>query len=204
MVYNVPLGAAPMARVGGGIRGTEEKQIVFTVLAPEQTGYTTKEQPSLYWYQSQPAENMEFELTLNSGDETIMEIRLSRALNTSVQKFDIAALNVSLETDQLYEWVIALVPDPDDRARDLTLSTFLKRMVPPDNLSQKLQQASETEHPYIYAKEGIWYEALEGLNHALEATPNDKTLALDRIKLFEQVGLEDVANLEQDKLSQEK
>src|SRR5437867_13335867 len=49
-VYKPPLRGAPGGRVGGGTRGTQERDIfVLSVLAPDHTGLTTREQPSLFW-----------------------------------------------------------------------------------------------------------------------------------------------------------
>jgi hypothetical protein len=49
--------------VTGGSRGSGDSTITLDVLAPDETGLTTQEQPSLLWYQSKPAP-AKFELTL--------------------------------------------------------------------------------------------------------------------------------------------
>jgi len=200
MLFKAPLRGAPLARVGGGIRGAEGEEIVFSVLNPDQTGLTTKEQPSLYWYQSRPAMDMEFELTLNSGDETLLEFRLSQAPDVGVQKLDLAALHISLEPDVSYEWVVALIADPYDRAKDITSSAFIKRVSLSQELHGKLQAEDRAQHPYIYAEEGIWYDALESLSLTVEASPNDQSLLLERIELFDQVGLSKVADQERSRI----
>src|SRR5580765_3571728 len=46
---------APSVRVTGGSRGAGDTSITLDVLAPDETGLTTQEQPSLLWYQSKPA-----------------------------------------------------------------------------------------------------------------------------------------------------
>src|SRR5260221_413143 len=56
---------APSVRVTGGSRGTGDTSITLDVLAPDEIGVTTQEQPSLFWFQSKPAE-AKFELTLLS------------------------------------------------------------------------------------------------------------------------------------------
>src|SRR5258706_2125968 len=43
---------APKVRMEGHVRATEDAVLTLTVLAPEEVGLTTKEQPSLYWVQS--------------------------------------------------------------------------------------------------------------------------------------------------------
>ena len=54
-VYRPPLRGAPRGRVGGGSRGTGRESFVLSVLAPDHTGLTTSEQPSLYWFISGPS-----------------------------------------------------------------------------------------------------------------------------------------------------
>ena len=199
--FNAQQGAMPIARVGGGIRGTEGSDIVFTVIAPPQTGLTTQAQPTLYWYQSEPAEDMEFEFTLNFNDETIHEIRLGQAINTGIQKLDLSESEVSLEANQPYEWIIALIPDPNDRAKDITSSTFIQRIAVTETLSNELQNADSGEHPYIYANAGIWYDALKSLNDAIEAAPDDEKLKLTMMQLLEQADLAEIVQLEKHPIS---
>jgi hypothetical protein len=54
---------AASVRVTGGSRGTGPETVALDVLAPDEVGITTQEQPSLFWFQSKPA-NARFELTL--------------------------------------------------------------------------------------------------------------------------------------------
>src|SRR6185503_4124135 len=54
---------AASVRVTGGSRGTGDASITLDVLAPDEIGVTTQEQPSLFWFQSKPAD-AKFELTL--------------------------------------------------------------------------------------------------------------------------------------------
>ena len=54
---------AASVRVTGGSRGSGNSQVTLDVLAPDEVGVTTQEQPSLYWFQSKPAQ-AKFELTL--------------------------------------------------------------------------------------------------------------------------------------------
>jgi hypothetical protein len=50
-VYNPPSRGAPGGRVGGGTRGGGQRDVfVLSVLAPDHSGFTTSEQPSLYWF----------------------------------------------------------------------------------------------------------------------------------------------------------
>ena len=56
VIYRPATGSAPAARVTGGSRSSGDTNIVLDVLTPDESGLTTQEQPSLFWYQSKPAE----------------------------------------------------------------------------------------------------------------------------------------------------
>src|SRR5262245_861665 len=68
VVYRAAKGSASAARVTGGSRGSGDAAVTLDVLAPDETGLTTQEQPSLFWYQSKPAK-ARFELTLIEEDK---------------------------------------------------------------------------------------------------------------------------------------
>src|SRR5258708_39939993 len=51
VIYRAAPGAAPAARGTGGSRGSGDAAVRLDVLAPDETGLTTEEQPSLFWYQ---------------------------------------------------------------------------------------------------------------------------------------------------------
>ena len=53
-VYNPPSRGAPGGRIGGGTRGGGQNVFVLSVLAPDHSAFTTSEQPSLYWFISNP------------------------------------------------------------------------------------------------------------------------------------------------------
>ena len=71
---------APSVRVTGGSRGTGDSSITLDVLAPDEIGVTTQEQPSLFWFQSRPAD-AKFELTLLQDNKIkpILQVLVERS-----------------------------------------------------------------------------------------------------------------------------
>ena len=67
IAYKAPLRGAPATRVGGGTRSVAMKPVALSVLAPNETGYTTRDKPTIYWYVSQPL-SYPVELTLVSTE----------------------------------------------------------------------------------------------------------------------------------------
>jgi hypothetical protein len=93
-----------------------------------------------------------------------------------------------------YQWSIAIVPDPRQRANDIIASGFIQRVAPPQALTARLQRASPRELPYIYAEEGLWYDALDAVSVLIDSAPRDKALRTQRAALLGQVGLAQAAD----------
>lgn len=194
IVFKPPLRGAPAVRIDGGSRGSGVSLICLTVLAPDQTGLTIQEQPSLFWYQSAPADvPLELTVIVDKKPQPVLQVKLPDAKKAGIQCLRLSDHNVKLSTGVEYEWVVALVVDPESRSKDVVASGFIKRVEPSADLSARLANANKTELPSIYANEGIWYDALEALSNELEAAPNDQSLRAEQATLLTQVGLTNAA-----------
>jgi len=188
---------APSVRVTGGSRGSGDATITLDVLAPDETGLTTQEQPSLFWYQSKPAQ-AKFELTLLEENKAkpLLQVKASGSGNAGIQRLKLSDHGLKLAPGIEYQWVVALVTDPDNRSSDLVASGAIKRIEPSAELKAKLAQASPASVPGIYAEAGIWHDALASLSDAIDAQPDNKALRDARADLLRQVGLKAAANSE--------
>jgi Domain of Unknown Function (DUF928) len=194
VIYRPAKGSAPSARVTGGSRGSGDATITLDVLAPDETGLTTQEQPSLFWFQSKPAK-ARFELTLIAPDkdEPILQVNIERASSAGIQRLRLADHGVKLATGVEYQWVIALVTDPDNRSTDLVASGFIKRVEPSAELKAKVAGADGSSLPSIYAEAGIWHDALSTLSDLIDLKPDNQALIKQRSDLLGQVGLKAAA-----------
>jgi hypothetical protein len=186
---------ATSVRVTGGSRGTGENSVTLDVLAPDQVGITTQEQPSLFWYQSKPA-NAKFELTLLQDNKVkpIVQVQIERSTKAGIQRLKLSDYNAKLTPNVEYQWVVALVIDPDNRSKDLVASGVIKRIDPDANLKTKLASATPVSKPGIYADAGIWYDALSLLSDQIEADPGNQALRQTRADLLRQAGLNTAAS----------
>jgi hypothetical protein len=192
-VYTPPPRGAPGGRVGGSTRGIGTPP-TLSVLAPDHTGLTTQEQPSLYWYLSKPT-TYPVELTIidNRAIQPLLERRLSGSLQPGVQRVRLADYGVRLSLGVPYRWFVALVVDPDNRSRDIIAGGAIERIAQPTELRAKLARAGKTRAPYIYAEAGLWYDALSAISDLIDAAPNDPALRQQRASLLEQVDLQGIA-----------
>jgi hypothetical protein len=185
-VYQPPLRGAPATRTGGASRGEQDSELILSVLAPESTGLTSRAQPTLYWYSSQGLA-VPLEFTLND-DKSIKPLVETKA-NAPRPGIHALRLNYILKPDVEYQWAIAAVADPNQRASDLIASGTIKRAQPSTTLAAQLNGASKPRLPFLYAQEGFWYDAIATLSEQIDANPADRDLREQRAALLEQVGL---------------
>jgi hypothetical protein len=192
--FRPPTTGAPSVRVTGGSRGSGDTTTTLDVLAPDDIGVTTQEQPSLFWFQSKPAE-AKFELTLLQENQAkpLVQVMVERSTEAGIQRLKLSDHGVKLTPGVEYQWVVALITDPDNRSSDLVASGVIKRVEPTADLKGKIAKATPAYLPSVYAEEGIWYDALSVLSDQIEAHPDDKALRDTRADLLRQVGLKAAA-----------
>ena len=185
---------APSVRVTGGSRGSGDSTITLDVLAPDETGLTTQEEPSLLWYQSKPAP-AKFELTLleENKPKPLLQVKANGNGQAGIQRIKLSDHNVKIAPGVEYQWVVALVTDPDNRSSDLVASGVIKRVEASADLKGKVAGATPATLPGVYAEAGIWYDALSVLTDQIEAEPGNKALRDTRADLLRQVGLKAAA-----------
>ena len=191
--YQPPLrGASQGGRVGGGTRGLGNKPLTVDVLAPDHTGLTVNEQPTLYWFVSetidQPAE-----LTVidNESIDPLLEIKLKPPIQAGIHAVSLSDYGVQLKPQVPYQWFVGVVVDPAQRSNDIIAGGEIQLVSAPDSLRNDLRGVSEDQRPAVYAKAGIWYDALEGASTLVaRGDPRWKEL---RAALLEQIGLEKAA-----------
>ena len=177
--------------MGGGTRGGSQGNVfVLSVLAPDHSGFTTSEQPSLYWYISNPT-SLPIELTVMDpqGVQPLLETRLPAPVKAGIQRVRLADYNVHLAPGGAYRWFVAVVPDADRRSKDILAGGAIERVAMTEDLRTKLAQSKADESPFIYAQAGLWYDALRSISDLIDAAPQNQELHKQRTALLTQVGL---------------
>jgi hypothetical protein len=189
-VYKPPKRGAPGGRVGGGTRGIQREVFVLSVLAPDHSGFTTSEQPSLYWFIS-AATSLPVELTVMDpqGVQPILETRITAPVQPGVHRVRLSDHNIRLSTGAPYRWFVAVVPDADRRSKDILAGGAIERVDLSEELKLKVAKAKKFELPSLYAEAGLWYDAVAAISELIEAAPKDQGLRKERASLLTQVGL---------------
>jgi Domain of Unknown Function (DUF928) len=193
--YKPPMRGAPLTRVGGGTRGIGNV-LAVNVLAPGDTGFTTQEKPTIYWFASQPIDKpVEVTITstesLQSAAVPVLEITLQPPIAKGIHAFRLADHNVVLKPGVEYQWFVAVVNNPAQRSNDVLAGGTIKRVESP--VQGQIKQASQAQAAALYAEAGIWYDAIDQLSRQISADQSNRQLRERRAALLEQVGLKEAA-----------
>lgn len=196
--YKAPLRGAPATRVGGGSRSAGASAITLDVLAPDHTGYTLQENPTIYWYVSERiTDPVEVTVTaMGSPQEAfqpLLEITLKPPFDKGVHAVRLKDHGVVLKRDTEYQWFVAVVPDPNQRSNDILAGGSIKRISAPQALEARLREAGEFVKPALYAESGVWYDAIDQLSTLISANPANNQLREQRAALLKEAGLADAA-----------
>jgi hypothetical protein len=196
--YKPPLRGAPAGRVGGGTRGaTERESFSLQVLAPDHVGYTTQEQPCLYWFISKPtSHSVELTVTEKKAVAPLVEKLVKGPEKAGIQSICLADLGVRLKKNVQYKWFVSLVTDAEHRSKDILAGGIIELSEPSPSLATKLKGVDTGNVANIYAEEGIWYDSLWSMSRAIELAPANDELRQLRASFLGQVGLTDVAEYE--------
>jgi hypothetical protein len=167
---------------------------VLTVLAPEQTGWTSKDRPKLFWYLSRPVNaRVEFTVSGENSVRPLIEKTISARAEAGIHSFDLATQNAKLAPHVEYRWSVALVTDDAQRSTDVVSSGAVLYM-PPAGDGRSQFGAAREESPSAYASNAYWYDDVERLSPDLENPPSRHAVAEARIGILEQANLKEVAD----------
>jgi hypothetical protein len=198
--YIPPDRGAPGRREGGGTRGgcmaqQPSSQPSLTALMPDtNSGLTLAEHPAFFWYVPQSSATAAEFVLLDQSDTEVYKTTLPVPAQAGVVSINLPAEAPALEVGKSYHWYFSLVCDPLDRSADVFTSGWVKRTAPAAELAQALATASAEAKPAIYAKHGIWYEALTELAKLRHNQPQNAALINQWQTLLKSVGLEQLAN----------
>lgn len=190
--YKPPMRGKPGNRVGGGTRGTQDDMPVIAALVPDHTGLTTQGQPVLYWYLSKTTKSsIEFTLNDDKGIQPVAEITLKNIDRPGIHAIRLSDYNITLLQGIEYQWFVSVVRDPEQRSKDIIATGMIRRVEPAKNIVEDLGRVSRTEVPFVYAENGIWYDAFSSISQLIETNPDDKALLEQRALLLQQIGMAD-------------
>ena len=101
-----------------------------------------------------------------------------------------------LEAGKQYRWMFSVLVNPDRPSRNPAVEGVIRRIEPDSTLLSQIEDAvSPREQVAIFARHGIWQDALTTLGNLRRTTPGDPSLLTDWIDLLGSVGLESIASV---------
>lgn len=213
-----PVKKNPRQSQGSGSRGCRNQSIranLVTLLIPSKdyVGQTLSGHPTFFWHLSQPVSvPMQFSLVEDkSGGKTVFKQQIDSPQPGIIQ-VEIPQNQSELVPGRLYRWNITLLCNANRPSENVFLQSWIERVPTTPTLEQqlagsKLNRNSTPEElrdrASIYARSGIWYDAMTTLSEALKTDPQDTLVQDDFLSLLDQVGLGEVAKQERQRFAQQ-
>ena len=179
--------------INGGSRGAAADEPTIAVLSPDQVALTIQARPTLYWYQSKDSKAAcEVTLVQHHTPKPLLLLTTPAPSTAGVHSFRLANFGVELKPGAIYSWSVAVVLDPASRSADVVANGVIKRIPETPELAAELAAAPDHSKPAIYARNSLFYDALQSLSDQIDQSPQDQTLRDRRAKLLAQIGLKDV------------
>jgi hypothetical protein len=168
-------------------------------------GTTTAEYPtfSVYLPPLSPDNNPEIELVLKTDQQKEIystKFRINRGAGIISLTLPNTSNLPALELNKNYIWSFKLICDPKsvadsgDVSGNQTVGGVIRRVRPNSNVQQEIAKAkSWRDRVIVYAKAGIWYDALSNLAELRRRNPNDPIVVRDWQELLKSVGMERLA-----------
>lgn len=194
----------PGPREGAGTRGC-----VFgnpgslTLLMPDNNvGWTTAAYPEFHWFiPINVASFVEFTLYKANPEDERDRTQVYQSQFAVDGDAGIASLQLPadsglppLEVGQHYYWQVAIFCNANSEEGDLKAGGWIERREPDVALAEILATTSESEAVGLYAANGYWFDAVNGLIAQRQAHPEDVSVQARWMELLNSVGLPELAD----------
>ena len=161
----------------------------LTALVPfSHVGETISGHPTFTWFvPDRTSRPLQFRLFTRRGQllyQTDMESQpgiMSVALPPNLPQLSIG---------QSYQWQVVLLCDRNVPSRNVVATAEIQVVQPAESLQTQLAAASTPQQRIdLYAKAGLWYDAIGSLVNQIEHDPSNSQLLEERNALLTQVGL---------------
>ena len=200
MQFVPPVRGAPKSRIAAGTRSSPERngtvKPYLTILAPEETGFTISDQPTVYWFVSKKPENKVIAsvIDLSSGGAPLLRTDIVTPLREGINALNLKDHGVRLNPKTDYLISVRVVVGNKPGHGDVAASAYIRYenvRIPDTDAAE-----SDVDAAQRLAVNGIWYDALHRLSKAIQSAPTEFQLREYRASLFEQVDLQPAAEYE--------
>ena len=201
---NQPRQGFPGRRIGGGTRSNcaYQAQGLMALVPDSNLSLTAAARPTLFFRLPDTDAEYTAEFVLrDSEDETVYEAALPLAAGSSESGMRVVGLDLSalpdfepLQPGEDYHWYFSIICNPADRAEDIVVNSWLRRVDASPALLASLSEASAIRQTQLYLEAGLWPDAL----NALVGAPSSHRFNGEAQRMWEQllqsIGLNAVAD----------
>ncbi|MDZ7959805.1 MAG: DUF928 domain-containing protein [Aulosira sp. DedQUE10] len=194
-----PREGLPGRRIGGGTRGQCFTSVGrLMALVPENNlGFTKKAYPNILFYLPQTSTPAMVEFVLQDENrKSVYEKTFTKSSAGGIINFSLPdSTSLSpLAVGKKYNWYVSLICDPENRANDIVVDGWIQRVELNSTLTKQLEQTtSPLGRVALYAKAGLWQDALATLAELRSTKPNDSRLAANWTQLLKTQNLDAIA-----------
>ncbi|MGI0487263.1 DUF928 domain-containing protein [Pantanalinema rosaneae CENA516] len=201
--FEPPVGkGAPSQTAGGGRRqggicsnspASMLEQSLVALMPSNMTGLVLAERPTfLFYVPKTAAKTAEFVLDDVQSGQRLVRAVVNIPESPGIYSFT-PDLATPLQLDQEYAWVFSMVCGEEGDVEDALVRGRVRRIKADSALVSQLAQATPLEQVTLYARSGIWFEAVNSLVALRSSQPNDPELTAAWQKLLQSVGLAAIA-----------
>ncbi|BAZ00310.1 hypothetical protein NIES37_42990 [Tolypothrix tenuis PCC 7101] len=194
-----PKQGIPKRRIGGGTRGQCFSSVGrLMALVPENNlGFTKKAYPNILFYLPPTSSSAMVEFVLQDENrQSVYETTFTKSSAGGIINFSLPESSSlpPLDINKKYNWYVSLICDPENRANDIVVNGWIQRVELDSNLNKQLEQTtSPLGLVALYAKAGLWQDALATLAELRATQPNDSRLAVNWTQLLKTEKLDAIA-----------
>lgn len=201
-----PVASKPLTALVPIISATSDKSqhpILASTPAGAVLGLTVVSHPTFWFYvpYSITSERPVEFILKDDRDNIIYQTFLSEsAIAPGVVGFKLPDTVTPLVVNKRYNWFLTIACDrpssTSSEQEELTkifVSGWVERVTPDPSLQRELDKATPQQKALLYAKGGIWHEAVTTLAELRRQKPNNVTLKEEWAKLLRSINLEAIA-----------
>ncbi len=159
-------------------------------------GLTTAEHPTLWFYvpySLTPSRRIEFVLQDEQGND-VYETSLTKSdISPGVVGLQLPATAPPLKVNQVYRWYFLVYCDPKQPEALVWVEGLVKRVPMSSSLESQMAQATPDEKAALYAKAGMWHEAVTSLAKLRQQNPENAALKEEWVNLLKSMNLDAIA-----------
>ena len=195
-IFETPNRGTPPATAGGATRGgcAEKEGYLISLMPKQKLGLTVKEHPTFFWHISKSdVKTAEF-LLLDDNDDLVYETNLNLPKKPGIFAFTLPSDTPGLKVNKQYHWYLSVNCSSEETDETITTEGWVERTKPSLALRIKLNNLAPEYRSKVYAKAGIWHEAITNVAEQRCSYPSNSNAMLNWKKLLSSVGLNKVVS----------